>query len=65
MFVYSDIDDLPRHVQSQLFEEILDGDVDKGRKLLDQQDIIESVVTLFKHSCSLHLMDTSVKTNFV
>ena len=35
MFVYSDIDDLPRHVQSQLFEEILDGDVDKGRIALD------------------------------
>ena len=47
MFVYSDIDDLPRHVQSQLFEEILDGDVDKGRKALDNQDIVESVLALF------------------
>ena len=25
-----DIEDLPRHLQSQLFEEILDADVEKG-----------------------------------
>ena len=45
MFVYSDIDDLPRHVQSQLFEEILDGDVDKGRQAL-YQDTVKPVLKL-------------------